>query len=69
MNDAPAIKRRTLALPWEKAVRMWLARQQTMVLTDDNLATLVDAVEQGRCVHANIRKFVRYLLSCNTARC
>ena len=32
---------------------------------DDNLATLVNAVEQGRCVYANIRKFVRYLLSCN----
>ena len=36
-----------------------------MILLDDNLATLVSAVEQGRCVYANIRKFVRYLLSCN----
>ena len=36
-----------------------------MILMDDNLATLVNAVEQGRCVYANIRKFVRYLLSCN----
>ena len=32
---------------------------------DDNLSTLVYAVEQGRCIYANIRKFVRYLLSCN----
>ena len=36
-----------------------------VILMDDNLATLVSAVEQGRCVYANIRKFVRYLLSCN----
>jgi Ca2+-transporting ATPase len=36
-----------------------------VILMDDNLATLVNAVEQGRCVYANIRKFVRYLLSCN----
>ena len=36
-----------------------------VILLDDNLATLVGAVEQGRCVYANIRKFVRYLLSCN----
>ena len=36
-----------------------------VILLDDDLATLVNAVEQGRCVYANIRKFVRYLLSCN----
>ena len=36
-----------------------------VILLDDNLSTLVYAVEQGRCIYANIRKFVRYLLSCN----
>jgi Ca2+-transporting ATPase len=38
-----------------------------MVLTDDNYASIVAAVEQGRVIYANIRKFVFYLLSCNLA--
>ena len=38
-----------------------------MVLTDDNYASIVNAVEQGRVIYANIRKFVYYLLSCNLA--
>lgn len=38
-----------------------------MVLTDDNYASIVAAVEQGRIIYANIRKFVFYLLSCNLA--
>ncbi len=38
-----------------------------MVLTDDNYASIVDAVEQGRVIYSNIRKFVYYLLSCNLA--
>jgi Ca2+-transporting ATPase len=38
-----------------------------MVLTDDNYASIVSAVEQGRIIYSNIRKFVFYLLSCNLA--
>jgi Ca2+-transporting ATPase len=38
-----------------------------MVLTDDNYASIVSAVEQGRVIYSNIRKFVYYLLSCNAA--
>ena len=36
-----------------------------VILLDDNFTALVRAVEQGRSIYANIRKFVRYLLSCN----
>jgi Ca2+-transporting ATPase len=38
-----------------------------MVLTDDNYASIISAVEQGRVIYSNIRKFVYYLLSCNVA--
>jgi Ca2+-transporting ATPase len=38
-----------------------------MVLTDDNYKSIVSAVEQGRIIYSNIRKFVFYLLSCNMA--
>ncbi len=38
-----------------------------MVLTDDNYASIVSAVEQGRVIYSNIRKFVYFLISCNLA--
>jgi Ca2+-transporting ATPase len=38
-----------------------------MVLTDDNYASIVSAIEQGRIIYSNIRKFVYYLISCNMA--
>lgn len=65
MNNAPAIKKADVGVAMGKSGTDVARQAADVVLTDDNLATLVDAVEQGHCVYANIRKFVRYLLSCN----